>query len=283
MSRKVAIVTDSTGAFPRSIIDELNLHIVPLNIHWDGKNYVDFVDITPAEFYKMLPAAKTLPTTSQPSAAAFITVFEQLIAENYDILTLPLSSKISGTYDSAMMALRQVTAGRVEVLDTLLASIPLSAIVMKTARAAKQGATLLECSNIAKEAASRSKVFFAVETLEYLHKGGRINTAAAFLGTALNLKPILSLEDGLIVPVDRVRTTRKAHQHLLDLAEQSVGSHGKIEFLGLVSADAPKAVEELRKEAHKRFQIEEELATDLSPVLGCHVGNGAVGLSFMAG
>jgi len=282
MSRKVAIVTDSTGAYPPAIIDALQLHTVPLNIHWDGTNYVDFVDITPAEFYKKLPTAKTLPTTSQPSAEAFAKVYDQLLEQDYDILTLPLSSKLSGTYDSAMMAAAQCPAGRVEVLDTLFASIPLSAIVIKTARAALKGATLLECTNIAKEAASRTKVYFAVETLEYLHKGGRINTAAAFLGTALNLKPILGLEDGVIVPVERVRTSRKAHQRLLELTEQVVGPHGEIEFLGIVSADASAVAEELREEAHRRFQVEEELVTDLSPVLGCHVGNGTIGFSFLA-
>ncbi len=282
MSRKVAIVTDSTGAFPASMIGELKLNIVPLNIHWDGTNYIDFVDITPSEFYEKLPGSKTLPTTSQPSAAAFAEVYERLLSQDYDILTLPLSSKLSGTYDSAMMAAAQLPGGRIEILDTLFASIPLSAIVIKTARVALKGATLLECTNIAKEAASRTKVYFAVETLEYLHKGGRINTAAAFLGTALNLKPILGLEDGVIVPVERVRTSRKAHQRLLELAEQVVGPHGKIEFLGLVSADAADALEELRQEAHKRFQIAEELVTDLSPVLGCHVGNGTIGFSFLA-
>jgi len=205
-----------------------------------------------------------------------------LLSQDYDILTLPLSSKLSGTYDSAMMAAAQLPGGRIEILDTLFASIPLSAIVIKTARAALKGATLLECTNIAKEAASRTKVYFAVETLEYLHKGGRINTAAAFLGTALNLKPILGLEDGVIVPVERVRTSRKAHQRLLELAEQVVGPHGKIEFLGIVSADASAVAEELREEAHRRFQVEEELVTDLSPVLGCHVGNGTIGFSFLA-
>ena len=96
MSRKVAIVTDSTGAFPASMIEELKLSIVPLNIHWDGTNYVDFVDITPAEFYKKLASSKTLPTTSQPSAAAFADVFEKLLSQDYDILTLPLSSRLSG-------------------------------------------------------------------------------------------------------------------------------------------------------------------------------------------
>ncbi|NMC15768.1 MAG: DegV family protein [Chloroflexi bacterium] len=281
MSRKVAIVTDSTGAFPQSIIDDLQLHIVPLNIHWDGTNYVDFVDITPTEFYKKLASSKTVPTTSQPSAEAFAVVYEQLLNQNYDILTLPFSSRLSGTYHSAMMAAAEFPTGRVTVLDTLHVSVALCNIIIKTARAAQKGATLLECTNIAQDAARRIKVFFAVETLEYLRKGGRINTASAFLGTALNLKPILSIVDGLIVPVERVRTSRKAHQRLLELAEETVGPHGKIEFLGIISADAADAAEELRQEAHKRFQIEEELVTDLSPVLGCHVGNGTIGLSFM--
>ena len=282
MSRKTAIVTDSTAAFTPAIIEELQLHVIPLNIHWDGTSYVDFVDITPAEFYKKLATSKTLPTTSQPSAAAFAQVYEELLTQDYDVLTLPISSKLSGTYDSAMMAAAQFPAGRIEVFDTLVTSSPLNGIVIKTARAAKKGASLLECSNIARDAASRTKIYFAVETLEYLHKGGRINTASAFLGTALNLKPILSFEDGLIVPVERVRTSRKAHERLLDLVEEFVGPHGKIEFLGLVSADAEEALEELRQEAHARFQIEEEMVTDMSPVLGCHVGNGTVGISFLA-
>jgi DegV family protein with EDD domain len=282
MSRKVAIITDSTATIPQSIIDSLQIHTVPLNIHWDGINYIDLVDITPAEFYKKLASSKTLPTTSQPNAEAFVQVYEQLLNQDYDILTLPISSKLSGTYYSAMMAAARFPLGRVEVIDTLFTSCPLSAIVIKTARAAQKGASLLECSNLARDTARRTKVYFAVETLEYLHKGGRINTASAFLGSALNLKPILSFEDGLIVPVERVRTSRKAHERLLELAEQTVGPNGKIEFLGLVSAAAPQALEDLRQKAHKRFQIEEELAMDLSPVLGCHVGNGTVGISLMA-
>lgn len=281
MSRKVAIVTDSTGAYPQSTIEDLQLHIVPLNIHWAGTNYVDFVDITPKEFYKKLASSKTIPTTSQPSAEAFAVVYEQLIKQNYDILALPLSSRLSGTYHSAMMAAAEYPTDRITVLDTLLVSVSLGTTVIKTARAAQKGATLLECANIAQDAARRTKVYFAVETLEYLHKGGRIGSAATFLGTALNLKPILSIEEGLIVPVERVRTSRKAHQRLLDLAEQKVGSHGKIEFLGIISADAAGPAEELLKEAHKRFWIEEELVTDLSPVLGCHVGNGTIGISFL--
>ncbi|MFZ3070023.1 MAG: DegV family protein [Anaerolineaceae bacterium] len=278
---KVAIVTDGTGALPESINKAYDLHIVPLTIEWEGKSYLDGVDIKPREFYTRLSSSKTIPTTSQPSAAAFYQTFLPLIEQGYDILTLPLSSKISGTYLSASTAAKQFPGERIEVLDTLSASLPLGMITILAARAAQQGATLLECNNVAIDAASRMHVYFAVESLEYLYKGGRINTASKFMGTALDLKPILELKDGLIVPCERVRTSKKAHARLVELAEEIVGPKGNIEFLGFVSANASEVLDELHEEAHKRFRIKEEIFSDLSPVLGSHVGPGTVGFVFI--
>jgi len=153
---------------------------------------------------------------------------------------------------------------------------------LKVARAAKAGASLRECRDIALDVASRVKIYFSVETLENLRKGGRINTAAAFLGTALNMKPILEFRGGLIEAKERVRTSKKAHARLIELVEESVGTHGEIEIAGFVSAAAEPAMEEVRQAAHEHFTIKEEFSGELSPVLGTHVGIGTVGIAFLA-
>lgn len=282
MANKVAIITDSTANIPEEYYQELNIQTVPLIIHWDGQAYVDKIELTPQEFYRRLAISKTLPTTSQPSVAAFTEVFAPLIEQGYDIITLPLSSGISGTFLSASAAAGQFPIGRIEVLDTKSVSVGLGIILIKVGRAAKAGATLQECRQIAMDVASRVHIYFSVETLENLRKGGRINTAAAFLGTALDMKPILEFRGGLIEAKERVRTSKKAHARLVELTEEIVGPKGEIELAGFVSAAAEPAMEELRQQIHKQFTVKEEFSGILSPVLGTHVGIGTVGIAFLA-
>ena len=195
---------------------------------------------------------------------------------------MPLSAAISGTFLSASAAAGQFPIGRIEVLDTKSVSVGLGIILMKVARAAKAGASLPECREIALDVASRVKIYFSVETLENLRKGGRINSAAAFLGTALDMKPILEFRGGLIEAKERVRTSKKAHARLLELTEEIAGPQGELEMVGFVSAAAQPAMEELRQAAHERFTIKEEFSGELSPVLGTHVGIGTVGIGFLA-
>ena len=282
MANKVAIITDSTINLPEGAIEESNIQTVPLIIHWDGKSYIDQVELTTKEFYKRLATSKTLPSTSQPSISAFVEVYQPLIDQGYDIITLPLSAGISGTFLSASAAAGQFPIGRIEVLDTKSVSVGLGIILMKVARAAKAGASLPECREIALDVASRVKIYFSVETLENLRKGGRINSAAAFLGTALDMKPILEFRGGLIEAKERVRTSKKAHARLLELTEEIAGPQGELEMVGFVSAAAQPAMEELRQAAHERFTIKEEFSGELSPVLGTHVGIGTVGIGFLA-
>ena len=282
MANKVAIITDSTVNLPEGAMEEYNIQTVPLIIHWDGKSYIDQVELTTKEFYERLATSKTLPSTSQPSISAFVEVYQPLIDQGYDIITLPLSAGISGTFLSASAAAGQFPIGRIEVLDTKSVSVGLGIILMKVARAAKAGASLPECREIALDVASRVKIYFSVETLENLRKGGRINSAAAFLGTALDMNPILEFRGGLIEAKERVRTSKKAHARLLELTEEIAGPQGELEMVGFVSAAAQPAMEELRQAAHERFTIKEEFSGELSPVLGTHVGIGTVGIGFLA-
>ena len=278
---RVAIVTDSTTAIPPAIANEQNLTIVPLSVNWDGESFLDGIDITTDSFYSRLKKSKTLPTTSQPSAGAFSEVYKKLLDEGYDILTVVISSKISGTWDSAIQGAEGLPKDRLIVLNSLQASMPLAIIALLTSDAALKGASLLECKNIAVDISERIQTLFVVDTLEYLHKGGRIGAAARFLGTALNLKPILKLQNGAIQPLEKVRTFKKAISRVFEIAEVDLGKQGRIDYLGVLSADSPKLSEEITSTARQRFKVKNEFISEISPVIGVHVGPGAVGLVYL--
>jgi DegV family protein with EDD domain len=278
---KVAIVTDSTVAIPPSIVEEQKLTIVPLAVNWDGETYLDGIDITPKQFYERLGKSKTMPTTSQPSAGAFAEVYTRLLDEGYDILTLVISSKLSGTWDSAIQGAEGLPRDRLVVLNSLQASMPLSIMALMTSDAALKGASLLECKNLAIDVSERVQTLFVLETLEFLHRGGRIGAAARFLGTALKLKPILKLQNGAIVPLEKVRTFSKAIKRLFEIAETDLGKQGRVEYLGVLSANSPKYSEEITATARQRFRVKNEFVSEISPVIGTHTGPGAVGLVYL--
>ena len=278
---KVAIVTDSTTAIPDSIARENNLTIVPLNLIWDGQSYLDGIEITPLEFYERLVKSETLPTTSQPSVGMFAQSYTRLIEQGFDILTIVISEKLSGTYQSAIQAAEDFPRNRITVLDSKQGSMPLSLAVLMTAQAAQRGATLLECTNLAKDICNRVRTLFIVDTLEYLHKGGRIGGAARLIGTALKMKPILEIKDGVIDSFDKVRTSRKAIERVFEVAETELGKQGTIEYLGIVTANAPQVGDEFLSMAHQRFHVRNEFVGLISPVIGAHVGPGTVGFVYV--
>lgn len=278
---KVAIVTDSTTAIPESIVREHNLTVVPLNLIWDGKSYLDGIEITPGDFYERLVKANTLPTTSQPSVGMFVETYKKLIDQGYDILAIVISEKLSGTYQSAFQAAEEFPKNRITVVDSKQGSMPLALVVLMTAQAAQRGATLLECTNLALDLCNRVRTLFVVDTLEYLHKGGRIGGAARLIGTALKMKPILEIKDGEIDSFDKVRTFKKATERVFEVAEAELGKQGTIEYLGIVTANAPKVGDEFLAMAHKRFHVRNEFVGLISSVIGAHVGPGAIGFAYI--
>lgn len=278
---KVAIVTDSTAGIPDSIAREYNITVVPLSVLWDDKSYLDGIDITPEEFYERLVKSDTLPTTSQPSAGMFAEAFKKLIDQGYDILTIVISSKLSGTYQSAILAAEDFPKNRITVVDSLQASMPLTLVVLTVAQAAQRGATLLECTNLAKDLCQRVRTLFIVDTLEFLYKGGRIGGAARLIGSALKMKPVLQLKDGLIDSYENVRTFKKATERVFEIAESEIGKQGTIEYLGIVTANVPQRGEEFLTLAHQRFNVRNEFVGMISPVIGTYVGPGTVGLVYI--
>lgn len=282
---KVALVTDSTANIPLELTGSFPLHVAPLQVIWGKEIYRDGIDIQPAEFYTRLKDAKEMPTTSQATPASFNQIYHDLLEQGYDILSIHISSKLSGTLDSAYQSRQNFPGAKIELVDSNTTSMAMGFPLLVTMRAAAQGASLFECKALIEKACAQTGVYFAVSTLEFLRRGGRIGGAAAFLGTALNLKPILELRDGHIEAIERVRTMGKTIDRLLNLFEEKVGAHRPV-YIAALHANAPDEAAILLDRAQQRFDRSDiAIATlaDISPVLGTHTGPGCMGLAFMTG
>ncbi len=283
---KVMIVTDSTSNIPLPLLNGNPVKTLPLQVIWGSKTYHDGVDMTPAEFYRHLPKDPIHPSTSQVTPEEFRATYSQLIEEGYDVLSIHISGKLSGTLDSAYQARKTMPGAQIVIVDSLSTSMALGFQVMAAARMAETGATLEECRVVAEKGRNHTGVFFTVSTLEYLRRGGRIGSASAFLGNVLDLKPVLEVRNGLVEPVERVRTLNKAIDRIIDLVEQRVDqSTGPIR-LAAIQAAAPEEGQALLDKALKRFSsqlVTDAVVAEVSPVLGTHTGPGALGLAYMVG
>jgi DegV family protein with EDD domain len=277
---KVAIVTDSSPYIPAEIIQANNIHVVPLTVIWGEENFYDGVDITPVEFYQRLDKAKVMPSTSQPSVADFEVLFRKLHQEGYDILAVLISEDLSGTISSATQAKKLLPEANIEIVNSKTLAMALGFQVLAAARAANQGASLEECKRLAEDAKERCGVIFVLDTLEFLHRGGRIGAAKRFMGTLLNVKPVLAIEGGVIIPLDSVRTHKKALSAIIDLVEDKTQGKKNIR-LATLHANSPATAQEVLDEAAQRISPVETVFSEVSPVIGTHAGPGAIGLAFM--
>ncbi len=277
---KVAVVTDSSPYIPNEIIEENNIHVVPLTVIWGDENYYDGVDITPVQFYQRLETAKVMPSTSQPSVADFEVLFRKLHQQGYDILAVLISEDLSGTVSSATQAKNMLPEARIEIINSRTLAMALGFQVLAAARAANQGASLEECKRLVLDAREKAGVIFVLDTLEFLHRGGRIGGAKRFVGTLLNVKPVLAIEEGLVVPLDSVRTQKKALERIVDLIEERTAGHQNIR-LATLHANNPETAQFILDQALKRIPVVEQVFSEVSPVIGTHAGPGAVGLAYL--
>ncbi|MBE0697346.1 MAG: DegV family protein, partial [Anaerolineaceae bacterium] len=212
-------------------------------------------------------------------------LYGRLLDEGYSIVSIHISSKLSGTLDSATQARENFPGAKIELVDSESTAMAMGFQVMAVARIAAQGASLEECAALANQAKNRIGVLFVVNTLEFLHRGGRIGGASAFLGTALNLKPILELRDGRIEAIERVRTMGKALDRMLNLFSERIGPNRPVRISGL-HANAPEEARKLLDRAQQCFnttEVNDAVLSEISPVLGTHTGPGCIGLAYMAG
>ena len=256
-----------------------DIRVVPLYVHFGEEAFKEGIDLSDEEFYARLKKAPVLPTTSQPSAGEFHQVFEELNRAGHEIVTLTISSKLSGTWNSAMAAKEMLPEASISVVDTESTAVGLHLMVNAALEAAAAGATRQEIVDEIERIKKTSRLWFVVDTLEYLAKGGRIGNARAFMGTLLKVKPILTLQDGAIEPCEQVRSKHKAHARMLEIAEEFVGSNGPQAKVAVLNALVPEEAEALGQELVERMGCAPPLVGDLGPVIGTHTGPGVVGIA----
>ena len=280
----IAVVTDSTTYMPPELVRKHNISVAPQVLIWGDQTYKDGVDIDSREFFTRLKSAKVMPSTSQVAVVSFQEIFQERVEQGYEVLALLVSSKLSGTIQSAMQAKELMgSAGeKVHVVDSQSVAMALGFQVLAVARALEQGASLKDAIALAEKSHQYTGVSFAVDTLEFLHRGGRIGGAQRFLGTMLNMKPILAIQDGRVEGVDRIRTKNKAQARVLELTIEKVAGRTPVR-LATLHANAAEDARALLSRAEQALKPVESIFTEVSPTVGTHAGPGTVGLAFMAG
>lgn len=271
----VCVVTDSTADLPAEVATSLGIVVVPLNVHFGTETFLDGVTITPDTFYARIAQERQLPKTTQPSIGTFLDVYQRY-ANPSGILSLHISSKISGTYNAACQAAREMQGQcPIQVVDTLQASLALGLVVMAAARAVQAGASLEQAAQVARQTAPRCHLFGVLDTLEYLEKGGRIGKAAAFLGSLLQVKPILTLKDGEAHPLERVRTRRRALERMVEIARQ----YAPLAQLAVAYSTTPDEALALAEQLKPIAPPHGILMGRFGAVLGTYLGPGALGIA----
>jgi fatty acid kinase fatty acid binding subunit len=275
----IKIVTDSTAYLPEATVRQYDIRVVPLYVHFGEEAFKEGVGLSNPEFYARLKEAAKLPTTSQPSVGDFHAVFKELVDAGHEIVALTISSKLSGTWNSAMGAKEMLPGANIHVVDTLSTSIGLHLMLDAVGKAVSAGATSQEILNEIEQIKKKVYILFVVDTLEYLAKGGRIGNAKAFLGTLLNVKPILVLQDGAIEPGEQARSKRKAEARMLDLIVEHWGNNGSQAKVAITDSLAPEESEELGRQLVARLGCAPALHSSLGPVIGTYTGPGCIGIA----
>jgi len=280
-SHKIVVVTDSSAYIPEEALGGLDIPVIPLWVIWGDERFRDGVDIDPPTFYRRLRTCEAFPTTSQPSAGEFLRFFRQVGAEADAVVGIFVTSKLSGTVANAQAAQAELGELTVRVVDSLSTSMGLGFIVLAAARAASAGQSLDQVAAAAEDMRDRIHLLFAVDTLEYLHRGGRIGGAKWLVGTALNIKPLLHMQDGTIEPLAQVRTKSKAIARMLEVAHGRLGGKRMAEA-AVIDADSPEEGDAVAEQVKDRFGISPVHRTTVSPAIGTHAGPGTVGIAFYA-
>ena len=284
MSR-VAIVTDSCASIPDSLLQALKIHWVPYYIHRGQEVLRDLVTAQRESFYRWLPVAQDLPQTASPGPGDYLQMYER-IAEEEDtdeILSIHMTSRASGAYQAASVAVSTLRERlpdlRVEVIDTLNVSMCQGWMAIEAARAALEGKSLSDVVGVVRSMIPVTRMIQTADTLKYLYMGGRIGRAKHLVGSLLKIKPLIGMEDGLIVPLGTARSRRRAYEMMADMVEGTVGHMGSIK-VAYVHAAAREEVEKIRSLIEGRLDAVESVVAELSPALGVHSGPGTAGLCY---
>lgn len=275
----IKIVTDSGATLPPSIVREFDIGVVPLSVSFGNTVYRDGVDLTTEEFYARLRSSDVFPQTSQPSPQDFIAAYEPLLTAGHEIISIHLSSKLSGTYNSAVQASKMLEGAPITVIDTLAVSVAEALLIVAAQRFAEGGVGREEIAARITAFRETMALLFVLDTLEFLKRGGRIGGARAFIGTMLQIKPILQIVDGVVEPFDRVRTRRRALNRLVEALVDRFGDRPV--WLGVVHAEASDDAQMVYDACARQLNVEYYVESVLGPSVGAHAGPGAVGAAVM--
>jgi DegV family protein with EDD domain len=273
----IGIVTDSTADLPPALQERFGLGVVPLVVNWDGQTFRDKIDLTTADFYRRLRTTKSLPKTGAPSLAAFEAVFREQLTQHSAVISLNLAARLSGTFDVARKAAESVDPRRISVIDSGSVSVCLGWLAEIAANLAQQGLEPGAIVEKLEDVRGRLRILALLETLEFLQRGGRIGRAAALAGTLLSVKPILSVRDGEVAPVERVRTMNGAMRRLVEL----IVAMGPVERVGVVDGDSAGHAGEVATQLRAHYPDLEIDRRELGPVVGTHGGPGVVGVGVL--
>ena len=274
------IITDSTADLTKEFILKHNIEIVPLTIHLGDKSWKDYYDVEPDEYYELLRKSSAFPTTSQPTPQDFVNAYSPFVEKGEPILSVHLSSKLSGTFQSALLARSQFAGARIEVVDSLQASFALSMIVIICAEKANQGASLEEVADVARKIGPQIETYFSVDSLEYLHRGGRIGKAQAFLGTLMKIKPLLKVVNGEVQPIEKIRTRDRLLNRFVELVEKAARKHSQL-ILTVAESDNSEVMTELLGRLERIPGVSLVFRGKIGGVITSHAGPGALGIAFV--
>ncbi len=279
---KIAIVTDSTSDLPISVIEKNKIRMVPLKVNFQDQSYTEGLDITNKEFYEKLEASDALPTTSQPSPADFAAKYQELIDDGYDsIISVHISDKLSGTRQSALLAGDMVKdkLANFVAIDSKHVSASTGLIVQQAAEMVLSGLSFDEVVESINMTIDNTDLFVVVDTLKYLEKGGRIGKGKAMVGSLLNIKPVLTMNDGSITDKDKARTRKKGMQMMLDFAKERQKNKPDIRIAICHSQVIDEAVK-LESLVKEQLGVEPEYISEVGSVVGTHIGPGALFLAY---
>jgi len=286
MAEKVAIITDSSACIPQELTDKYSIQLVPMNVIFGDKTYQDGIDISPTEFYTLIRQAKELPTTAHSSPGVHLEAYRRASLRAANILCITHSSKFSGQFNSARVAMEMAKGALldvvIEVLDCGTAAAAQGLVVLTAARAATSGQSLTKVVETAKSVAQGVSLLAMVDTLRYLVKGGHVPKAAALASSLLRIKPIFTLNEGDARPVTNARTTLGAIKRIIKLMGQKVVK-GHPLHVAVMHADALDEAIVLRDQISSQFDCVELFITEFTPVMGAHIGPGLIGIAFYSG
>jgi DegV family protein with EDD domain len=275
----VVLVTDSTADIPAQLRDKLNIAMVPLKVNFGEQSYLDNITLQPTQFYEKLTSFNGVATTSQPSPSDFYEVYKKLTDQGHSVISIQLSGAMSGTYQSATIAKSMLDEDAdVTVIDSKSASYGYGMLVVVAAEMAQAGASKEEIIAEVHRLRSELRLYFLVDTLEYLKKGGRIGKASAVLGTLLNIKPILSIDnEGTVFPIDRVRGQKRAMARIVEMLEADF-KNTPVNLTIAITPGHTAGVSEMSELLKNQLNVKHYQETEIGPVVGAHAGPGTIGL-----